>query len=186
MTAYVIRRILIGLIVLLMVTMLVFLVVRLLPGDPLVIFPGQSFTQQQQRIGPEEYEALLHQWGLDRPIYVQYIDWLGDILRGDLGKSIKVNTPISTLIAERMPRTMYIGFVTLLFSSVGGILVGIYCALRRGTWMDNTLTTIANIGMVIPVFWLASWGVRCLSRPYTPYPGLVYSRPEPFLIRTTR
>lgn len=155
MTAYVIRRIIIGLIVLLIVTMLVFLVVRLLPGDPLVIFLGQSFTQQQQRIGPEEYQALLHQWGLDRPIYVQYIDWLGDILRGDLGLSIKVNTPISTLIAERMPRTMYIGFVTLLFSSIGGILVGIYCALRRGTWMDNTLTTIANVGMVIPVFWLA-------------------------------
>jgi len=155
MTAYIIRRILTGLLVLLIVTIFVFLVVRLLPGDPLVIFMGQSYTGQQQRISPEELEALRHYWGLDRPLYVQYFDWLGDILRGDLGNSIKVNVPISTLIAERMPRTMYIGFVTLLFSSVGGILVGIVCALRRGTWLDNTLTTVANIGMVIPVFWLA-------------------------------
>jgi peptide/nickel transport system permease protein len=155
MTAYIIRRVFIGLFVLLLVTMMVFLVVRLLPGDPLVLFLGQSYTQQQQRISQEEYEALLHQWGLDKPIYVQYIDWLGDILRGDLGRSIKVNVPISTLIAERMPRTMYIGFVSLMFSSVFGILVGIVCALRRGSWIDNTLTTIANIGMVIPVFWLA-------------------------------
>jgi peptide/nickel transport system permease protein len=155
MTAYIIRRIIIGLFVLLLVTMLVFLVVRLLPGDPLVIFLGQSFTGQQQRITPEEYAALKHQWGLDKPIYVQYIDWLGDLLHGDLGKSIKVNVPISTLIKERMPRTIYIGFITLVFSSIGGILVGIVCALRRGTWLDNTLTTIANIGMVVPVFWLA-------------------------------
>ncbi len=118
MTAYVMRRILIGVIVLLIVTMMVFLVVRLLPGDPLVIFLGQSFTQQQQRIGPEEYDALRHQWGLDKPMPVQYWDWLTDVLRGDLGKSIKVNVPISTLIAERMPRTIYIGIITLVFSSV--------------------------------------------------------------------
>lgn len=118
MTAYVMRRIIIGVIVLLIVTMMVFLVVRLLPGDPLVIFLGQSFTQQQQRIGPEEYEALRHQWGLDKPMPVQYWDWLTDVLRGDLGKSIKVNVPISTLIAERMPRTIYIGIITLVFSSV--------------------------------------------------------------------
>jgi peptide/nickel transport system permease protein len=155
MTAYIIRRIFIGIIVLLIVTMLVFLVVRLLPGDPLVIFLGQSFTQQQQRITEAEYQNLLHQWGLDRPIYVQYLDWLNKILHGDLGNSIKVNVPISTLIAERMPRTIYIGFVTLAFSSIGGILAGIVCALRRGTWLDNTITTLANIGMVIPVFWLA-------------------------------
>ncbi len=155
MTAYIIRRIIIGIIVLLIVTMLVFLVVRLLPGDPLVIFLGQSFTQQQQRIGQEEYQQLLHQWGLDRPLPVQYWDWLTDVFKGDLGKSIKVNVPISTLIAERMPRTIYIGIVTLLFSSIGGIVVGIICALRRGTWLDNTLTTVANIGMVIPVFWVA-------------------------------
>jgi peptide/nickel transport system permease protein len=155
MTTYIIRRMLIGVIVLIMVTMLVFLVVRLLPGDPLVIFMGQSFTGQQQRIGPEELAALRHYWGLDKPLPLQYIDWFGKLLQGDLGNSIKVNVPISTLIAERMPRTMYIGFVSLIFSSVGGIVVGIICALRRGSWLDNTLTTVANIGMVIPVFWLA-------------------------------
>lgn len=155
MTTYIIRRLIIGLFVLLLVTMIVFLVVRLLPGDPLVVYLGQSYTGQQQRITQEEYEALKHKWGLDRPIFVQYFDWLSHALRGDLGNSIKVNVPISTLIAERMPRTMYIGFVTLLFATVFGILAGLVCALRRGSWLDNTITTAANIGMVIPVFWLA-------------------------------
>jgi len=155
MRAYIFRRVIIGIFVLLIVTMIVFLLVRLLPGDPLVIYLGQSYTGMQQRITQAEYEALKHEWGLDRPIYVQYFDWLGDVLRGDLGKSITVKVPISTLIAERMPRTMYIGFISLMFSSVFGILAGIVCALRRGSWLDNTVTTAANIGMVVPVFWLA-------------------------------
>jgi peptide/nickel transport system permease protein len=154
MIAYTIRRAIIGIIILLIVTMLVFLLVRLLPGDPLVVYLGQSFTQNTARIGPEQYEALKHKWGLDRPIPVQYIDWLGKLVRGDLGKSITVQEDIATLIAQRMPRTAYIGIIVFIFANVGGIFVGIVCALRRGTWMDNTLTTIANIGMTIPVFWL--------------------------------
>ncbi len=155
MTAYIIRRILIGLMILLLVTMLVFLLVRLLPGDPLMRYMANfNGTGQQNIMTPEQHAALLKQFGLDRPIPVQYWDWITGVLRGDLGKSIGVSQPISKLIAEVLPRTAYIGTLMFIIGTFGGILVGIYCALRRGSWIDNTLTTIANIGMTVPVFWL--------------------------------
>jgi peptide/nickel transport system permease protein len=155
MTTYIIRRCIIGLIILLLVTILVFLLVRLLPGDPLMLYLGNyNPTGTQAQIGPEEYQALLHEYGLDRSLPVQYWDWLTDVLRGDLGKSIGVGQPISKLIADAMPRTAYIGIIIFIIGLVGGIFTGIICAIRRGSWMDNTLTTLANIGMTIPVFWL--------------------------------
>ena len=155
MTTYIIRRILIGFMTLILVTMLVFLLVRLLPGDPVMRYMANfSGTGQQNIMSPEEHDAMLKLLGLDRPIPVQYWDWISKVFRGDLGKSILIQTPVSDLIKDVLPRTAYIGFLMFIFGTFGGIVVGIYCALRRGTWLDNTLTTIANIGMTIPVFWL--------------------------------
>jgi peptide/nickel transport system permease protein len=157
MTAYVIRRILIGLLILVLVTMLVFLLVRLLPGDPVMrymaAFVGTS-TGQQNIMTPEQHDEMMKKLGLDRPIPVQYWDWISHVVRGDLGTSLVIQTPINKLISDVLPRTAYIGSLMFIVGTVGGILVGIYCALRRGSWLDNTLTTIANIGMTIPVFWL--------------------------------
>jgi peptide/nickel transport system permease protein len=154
MTAYIIRRAIIGVIILILVTMIVFLFMRLLPGDPLIVYMAGYDINRVNSVGPAQYQAMLHFWGLDRPIPVQYIDWLGKIFRGDMGKSIKLQEDIGVLIAERMPRTAYIGIITFIIGTVGGIVVGIICALRRGSWMDNVLTTISNIGMTIPTFWL--------------------------------
>ena len=155
MTTYIIRRCIIGIIILLLVTILVFLLIRLLPGDPLMVYLGNyNPTGNSAIVTPEQYQALLHQYGLDRPLPVQYWDWLTDVLRGDLGKSIGVGQPIAGLIADAMPRTAYIGIITFLIGVVGGVTLGIICAIRRGSWMDNTLTTLANIGMTIPTFWL--------------------------------
>lgn len=154
MTTYIIRRIFIGLLILVLVTMLVFLLVRLLPGDPLMVYMGNFNGGGQMNIMTEaQHQALLHQYGLDRPMPVQYWDWLTQVLRGQLGKSIGVGQPISSLLADALPRTAYIGSILFVITTFGGIFVGIYCALRRGTWMDNTLTTISNIGMTVPVFW---------------------------------
>ncbi len=154
MTAYIIRRVFLGIIILLLVTMLVFLFVRLLPGDPLMVFMGNySPSTQINTMTAAEHDVLMHQYGLDRPIYEQYIDWIGQVLRGNLGKSLRVGQDISLLIGERIGRTAYIGTIIFIITAFGGILAGIYCALRRGTWIDNTITTIANIGMTVPVFW---------------------------------
>jgi peptide/nickel transport system permease protein len=155
MTTYIVRRILIGFLILLLVTMLVFLLVRLLPGDPLMVYLGNfNPTGSSSSLGEEQYQLLRHQYGLDQPFPVQYWNWLTEIAKGHLGKSIGVGQDIGTLIKDALPRTAYIGFITFVIGVVGGIFVGIICAIRRGSWMDNTLTTISNIGMTIPTFWL--------------------------------
>jgi peptide/nickel transport system permease protein len=110
MTAYIIRRVIIGLIILILVTMIVFLFVRLLPGDPLIVYMA-SFDIAAQTIGEEEYQFLLAKYGLDKPIPVQYVNWLGKIFRGDLGQSIKLQEDIATLMGEVMPRTAYLGAI---------------------------------------------------------------------------
>ncbi len=155
MTAYIIRRIVIGLMILIMVTMLVFLLVRLLPGDPVMRYMANfTGTGQQNLMSPEQHDAMMHSLGLDRSLPVQYWDWISNVFRGDLGNSLGTNQPISQAISQVLPRTAYIGTLMFIIGTFGGILVGIYCALRRGSWLDNTLTTIANIGMTVPVFWL--------------------------------
>ena len=155
MTTYIIRRILLGLLILLFVTMLVFLLVRLLPGDPLMVYMGnyRMAGGQMNIMTDEMHDELMKKYGLDRSYPVQYWNWLTDIFQGKLGKSIGIGQDIGKLIADVLPRTAYIGFITMCVGTFGGIFLGIYCALRRGSWMDNTLTTIANIGMTVPVFW---------------------------------
>jgi peptide/nickel transport system permease protein len=155
MTAYIIRRILIGILILIMVTILVFLLVRLLPGDPLMVYLGNfNPTGSSSPIGEEQYQFLRHQYGLDQPLPVQYWNWLTQVLQGHLGKSIGVGQDIGGLIVDVLPRTAYIGTIIFLIGVIGGISVGIICAVRRGSWLDNTLTTLSNIGMTIPTFWL--------------------------------
>jgi peptide/nickel transport system permease protein len=154
MTTYIIRRCIIGLIILLLVTMLVFLFIHLLPGDPLMIYLGNFNPTGANSFTIEQLDVLRHQYGLDRPLPVQYWDWLTHVVRGDLGESIAVRQPIGGLIKDAMPRTAYIGSIVFFIGLVGGVFTGIICAIRRGSWMDNTLTTLANIGMTIPVFWL--------------------------------
>ncbi|MCX7912078.1 MAG: ABC transporter permease [Dehalococcoidales bacterium] len=154
MTTYIIRRLIIGVIILLIVTMLVFLFVRLLPGDPLIVYMASFDIQQVQRIGQEEYERLLAKYGLDKPIPVQYVNWLGKVLRGDLGVSIKLQENVGKLMAERLPRTAYIGAISMVIGTSLGILFGIIVALKRGTWIDTVITFLANIGITMPQFWL--------------------------------
>ena len=153
MTTYIIRRVIIGFIILLLVTMIVFLFVRLLPGDPLIVYMA-SYDIAAQTIGEEEYQFLLTQFGLDKPIPVQYINWLGDIFRGDMGKSIALQEDITTLMANVMPRTAYLGAISMVLGTSLGVLFGIIVALRRGTPTDTIITLLANIGITVPQFWL--------------------------------
>lgn len=163
MTTYIIRRIIIGLIILLLVTMIVFLFVRLLPGDPLIVYMAQFDIGAAQTIGEEQYRFLLTKFGLDKPLPVQYINWLGSLFRGDLGKSIKLQENITTLMAERMPRTAYLGAISMVIGTFLGLLFGIIVALRRGTWTDNVITLLANVGITIPQFWLGILLIYFLS-----------------------
>ncbi len=151
MTAYIIRRLMIGVVILLLVTMLVFLAMRLLPGDPLVIFISQSQTQTYT---PERLAELRHEYGLDQSLPVQYITWIGNILRGDMGKSINLGQDVGYLISTRLPVTIYFGVLSFIVSAFFGITFGIICALRRGKWIDSIVTILANVGITLPSFWV--------------------------------
>ena len=152
MTAYITRRLLMALLVLFLVTLIVFFVIRLLPGDPLLIFVAES--QQSGSMSMKEVEHLRKEFGLDKPIMVQYAVWIWGILHGDLGTSIHYHEKVGKLLLERFPVTLYLGLTAFVFSSIVGIILGLVAALRRGTWIDTVATTLANIGVTIPVFWL--------------------------------
>lgn len=151
MTAYIIRRLLQGVVILVIVTMLIFVVMHFLPGDPLVLYVAQH---QMENLPQQELEALRHEFGLDKSIPAQYVDWMSALLRGDLGTSIFYREKVAKLIGERLPVTLHLGIMTFLLSSIVGTAAGVVCAVRRGTWLDTTVTVFANLGITIPGFWL--------------------------------
>jgi len=151
-TTYIVRRIIQAIIVLFIVTWIVFFVMRLLPGDPILIYVGQQSSVQA--MPPEQIEALRHQYGLDDNLAVQYFKWIGGVLRGNFGQSIYYHEDVSKLLAERLPKTIYIGFVSLVFGSILGILIGLWAGIRKGKWPDRIVTPLTYIGITIPVFWL--------------------------------
>jgi len=124
---------------------------RLLPGDPLMIYVAQS---QISNIGPEALEQLYIEHGLDKPVFVQYLNWAGGVLRGDLGRSIFYNDSVGRLIATRLPITAHIGVVSFVVATILGALSGLLAGLRRGKLADQIVTPLAYIGITIPVFWL--------------------------------
>lgn len=152
MITYITRRLFMGLVVIFLVSVIVFFSVRLMPGDPVLIFVAQS--QQMGSMSPELLDQMRAEYGLDKPILVQYVNWVSGILHGDLGQSIFYREKVSTLLWERFPITLYLGVVSFLLSSVFGILFGLTAAIRRGTWIDSTVTLLSYVGLTIPVFWL--------------------------------
>jgi peptide/nickel transport system permease protein len=152
MIAYIIRRLIIGVIILFIVTLIVFFSMRLLPGDPLVIFMGQQASSGA--MSEAQMEALRHEYGLDKPIMMQYFNWVGGLLRGDLGTSIYYHEDVGKLLAKRFPITLHLGLLAFVISNVLGILLGLFAGIRRGSWIDTVSTTLANVGITIPQFWL--------------------------------
>jgi peptide/nickel transport system permease protein len=152
MTTYIARRLLLAIFVLLMVTLVVFFAIRLLPGDPLVIYMGQSSTLTNMT--PEGMEQLRREFGLDKPIMVQYVDWMSGLFTGDFGKSIFYHEKVGKLLWQRYPVTIYLGGVSLVVSTLLGIGVGLIAAIRRGKWADGVVTPLSYIGITVPTFWL--------------------------------
>jgi peptide/nickel transport system permease protein len=151
-TTYIIRRLLMALVVLIFVTLIVFFVMRLLPGDPLIIYVGQN--SQLQAMPEEQIEKLRHKYGLDKPLIEQYFRWIGGITHGDFGESIYYHEKVGKLLAERFPKTIYIGALSLILGAISGILIGLWAGVKRGKWPDRIVTPLTYIGITIPVFWL--------------------------------
>ena len=148
MTRYIVRRIIALVPILLGVSVLVFSLVRLIPGDPITVMLGEK-----ARV--EDIERAREQLGFNRPIYVQYVEWLGRVLRGDLGKSIFNRTAVMDELRQRLPATIEIVFVAMLIGWIVGIGVGIISAVRRNSWVDIGVMFASLVGVSMPIYWLA-------------------------------
>ena len=152
MTSYIIKRVVQLVIVLFIVTVLVFVGMRALPGDPILMMVTRD---QQTQMTQAQIDQLRHEAGLDRNIAVQYLFWVGGLFKGDLGKSIVYKTPVADEIMRRLPITLHIGLLGWIIGTFLGVGAGILCAVKRGTWIDTAVTSLANAGTTVPIFWLA-------------------------------
>ena len=148
MTKYIIRRTAMAIPLVLAITTLVFVMLRVaIPGDPAKVMAGDRAT-------PELIEQIRHNLGLDKPIWEQYLIFLGNALKGDLGRSVKFREPVIRVIARAFPLTLKL---TLLSVSVGtalGLLIGIVTAVKRNTWIDNVSMAFIIFFYSMPTFWL--------------------------------
>ncbi len=147
MTQYAFRRILLSIPVFFGILVVTFVIARAIPGDPCVAALGE-------RARPEACEAFNKRMGLDRPVVVQLGIYMRDILRGDLGDSIRFHRPISELLIERLPVTVELSLAALSLATILGIPLGILSAVRRNSPVDVTTMVGANIGVSMPVYWL--------------------------------
>lgn len=143
------QRLVATIVVLFGVSILVFLILYLMPGDPAqTILFGSNAT-------PEQVATLRHQLGLDRPLVVQYVDYLGKLIRGDLGVSFITKRTVSSEIIGQFPATLRLAAAGMLVALAVGLPTGILAAVRRGTWIDVVASGISVLGVAVPNFWLA-------------------------------
>lgn len=147
MLQYVIKRLFSIIPVLIGISLLLFLMLRMLPGDPAQVLAGEMAT-------PEEVEIIRHQLGLDRPIYTQYAFFLSRLSRFDLGRSARTQNPVTEEIWARLPNTVLLAIVAIVLACLIGIPAGIISALRPYSLLDYTITVTALFGISMPVFWL--------------------------------
>lgn len=148
MGAYIVRRLAQMVPVLLLVSVIVFSLLHLIPGDPALAMLGDQAN-------PQAVAALHAKLGLDRPLPVQYLNWLGGVVRGDFGRSIRSNQPVSEAIAQRLPVTLELSIVSVAISLLIAIPAGIVAATKRNSRLDSTLTTFSMLGVSIPHFFMA-------------------------------
>jgi peptide/nickel transport system permease protein len=145
MAAYLTRRLLLLVPVVLFVSFITFMLIHLVPGDPARVLLGEDST-------PEALAALRQQLGLNRPLYEQYALWLNQAIHGNLGESIQLHEPVLQAILERLPVTIELGVAALLFSLVLAVPLGMTAATRRGSRMDWLLNVSSLLGTTIPPF----------------------------------
>jgi ABC-type dipeptide/oligopeptide/nickel transport system permease component len=133
------------------VSLLVFLMLHLIPGDPVLLLLQQS--GEQAEVSRERYDAVARKYGLDQPLPLQYLTYVGNLLRGDLGESTIRSRPVAELIAQEAPFTAELAVSALAFAIVVGVLLGVAAALNRGRWLDTVAVILATFGVAMPAFW---------------------------------
>ena len=147
MRRFLLNRLLHTIPVLLGVSLVAFFVLRLAPGDPVLLITQGDAT-------PEEIEAIRRNLGLDQSIFVQYFAWLGNVVTGDLGRSLYTAQPVLSELLDRFPNTLFLAFSAILLAIVFGMPLGILAATRRGTAFDSSSMVVSVMGWSMPNFWL--------------------------------
>lgn len=148
MTQYLVQRLILVVPVLLGVSITVFLMMHLLPGDPaLAMLAGQS------GITPEDVDRVRRQLGLDQPVPVQYLNYIGRVLQGDFGESVHSHRPVLEMIAEQAGATLKLAAVAMMIAVTMGVVLGTVSALRQNTWVDTFSMVLALFGVSMPSFW---------------------------------
>ena len=147
MTNYIIRRFIMMIPVFILCSMVIFLILHLVPGNPVdnLLHPGSP---------PEAREQLIKEYGLDKPIYQQYIIWLTNVFKGNLGVSITEQRSVSELLLLKMPNTIVLGVASLLICFILGVFLGAVSAIKQNTIVDYAGMVIALLGVSVPTFWL--------------------------------
>jgi peptide/nickel transport system permease protein len=183
MTTYIIRRLIIAFFVLILVTLIVFMAMRLLPGDPIYMILGEAELANRTRA---EIEEIRHEYGLDRSLIVQYLDWIGGIFHGDFGTSIVYDYSPLRIIGKAVPITLNLSIPAFFISFMIGIPAGVICAIRRGKWIDTGVTILANIGITIPIFWLGTMLIYLFALKLHWLPVQGYTAPTADLVKNIR
>lgn len=144
----IVYRLLNSVVVLLVLSVLIFGFMRAIPGDPVLNLLGE------EQVTEEKYAEMRAELGLDRPYVVQYLHWMGRLLRGDFGKSLQTNDPVLPDIVQRLKATIELALVAVLFGTAIGITAGVVAAVKRGSVFDTIATIVSLAGISMPVFWM--------------------------------
>jgi len=146
---FIIRRLLYAIPTLIGISIITFAIARLAPGDPIRLFTFgiRDFTEA-------DYLQLLHRYGLDKPMPLQYIDWITNAVRGNFGESLIYHRESFTMLMERLPNTLVLAAAALLLQLVVGVPLGVVAAFKRGTWVDGAIRVFGVAGHAVPAFWL--------------------------------
>lgn len=147
MTSYLLRRLFQMLPVLFLASFAIFAMIYAVPGGPVAVLVGENAS-------PEEIAATIARYGLDRPMLIQYLDWLGQAVRGDFGLSLHSRQPVLALIGERLPATLQLAVAAILVALAVGIPVAIASAVRPNSWLDRLLSGWSALALGVPTFWL--------------------------------
>ncbi len=178
MLRYILSRLLTFLPTFFGVTLISFAFIRLLPGDPIVVMAGE------RGVTPERYQELIQQFGFDKPLIVQYFDYLSGVMHGDLGQSFVTKKPVWDEFFALFPATLELSICAMIFAVVLGLPAGVIAAVNRGKFLDRSLMSAALVGYSMPIFWWALLLIIVVSGwlGWTPVSGrmsLMYYFPTP-------
>ena len=165
MGRFIMKRVLISMLIIFLVSVFAFSLMHILPGDPVRLVLGEAAAQ-------EDVDALRTELNLDKPLLEQYWLWINGILHGDFGPSITYHRSVVDIMSERLPRTVAIGLPALLLSVTLGVCFGIISSVKRGTWLDQVITFLSTVGVGTPTFWVGI-PFDCTFCPYRDLPAPV-------------